>query len=37
MNKFPQNKNSYRKTVFFHKIGEITFVFCNGTEVKVGE
>ena len=27
----------YRKTVFSHRIGEITFVFYNGTEVKVGE
>ena len=38
MNKFPSPKKNrffYRKTVFFHRIGEITFVFYNGTEVKV--
>ena len=39
MNKFPKKKKRtqgfYRKTVFFHRIGEITFVFYNGTEVKV--
>ncbi len=40
MNKFPhpqKNRVFYRKTVFFQRNGEITFIFYNGTEVKVGE